>query len=185
MASRYRRAPRWRGVVAAVMGLTLAAGVDAPSAAAEDTPVYSRSDVLEAWRVGGPGVRQAAETALQGSDEDIRTFMTKDLPALEEQDLRVQVAQVMVIGGPGVSEAANTALDGGVKELQDFLDDGLVKPYDDDLRVRVSQIMAAGGPGVQEAAGKSLDGTPDDWRKFINQGSSSRPRTTTVSRSPS
>ncbi|MGW5254257.1 polymorphic toxin-type HINT domain-containing protein [Streptomyces sp. NPDC004012] len=170
MATGFRVVPGRRGIVATLIALALLLGMDVRPVAADGPPAYDRADVLEAWETAGPGVKRAAEAALVGSDEDVQTFMSKDLPVLEEEDLRVQVAQVMAIGGPGVRAAANTALGGGVEQLKAFLNDGFEAPYDEDLRVRVAQVMANGGPGVKAAASKALDGTPDDWQAFIDRG---------------
>ena len=133
-----------------------------PAAAEDEAWVYDRTDVLEAWKYGGPGVREAAAIALAGSDQDVQTFMTQDLPNIWEDDLRVQVAQVMGKGGPAVRAAANTAMDGTATQLQAFLDTTLAPAHDEDLRVRVSTVMATGGPGVKAAGGvRDLSGAEE------------------------
>ncbi|MEU9544054.1 ALF repeat-containing protein [Streptomyces mirabilis] len=149
--------------MATLIALVMVLGVDLRPAAAEgEALVYSRYDVVDAWEYGGPGVRGAAAVALVGSDADVQTFMAKELPDLEVEDLRVQVAQVMAIGGPAVRKAAGVALGGGEEELQAFLDDSFVPAYEEDLRVQVASVMALGGPGVKKAASAALDGTADD-----------------------
>lgn len=148
-----RAVPKWRGFVVMLIALVMVLGIDLRPASAEDeTWVYYRSDVLEAWEYGGPGVHAAAEVALAGSDADVQTFMSVDMPRLEVEDLRVQAATFLASGGPAVRSAADTALSGGEEELHAFLDNDFTTAYEEDQRVQVAQIMAFGSPGVKRAA---------------------------------
>ncbi|MFF7633057.1 polymorphic toxin-type HINT domain-containing protein [Kitasatospora sp. NPDC008050] len=145
-----------------------------PAAAADVTPATGpnadRVKAVAAWQAGGPTVRRAAETALTGSDDDLKAFLAKGQATAADQDLRAKIEELVAGSGPGVREAGIAALAGSAADLQAFLDKGLKKAYEDDQRVRLSQIMSAGGPGVKAAAAKAMDGTLDDVNEFLNAG---------------
>ncbi|MFH9013361.1 ALF repeat-containing protein [Streptomyces sp. NPDC017943] len=55
-----------------------------PATAADtETSPANRGLVVGYWLNGGAGIKEAAEKALLGSDDDIRQFLT-DAPAIQE-----------------------------------------------------------------------------------------------------
>ncbi|MFJ3794235.1 polymorphic toxin-type HINT domain-containing protein [Kitasatospora sp. NPDC090091] len=133
-------------------------------------PNPDRVAAVAAWQAGGPAVRQAAESALTGSDDDLKKFLASGQAASADQDLRAQIEELVAKSGPGVREAGTAALKGSAADLKAFLDKGAKKAYEDDQRVQLSQIMSAGGPGVKDAAGKAMDGTLEDVNRFLTEG---------------
>ncbi|MGW1171894.1 ALF repeat-containing protein, partial [Streptomyces sp. NPDC002550] len=130
-------------------------------------PDTDRAKVVRLWETGGPGVRAAAEVALVGSDDDVKTFLSQ-ASDIAVQDERVAVAQFASIGGLSLQDAARKALDGTPDDLKAFLKDGWKQPLEQDQRVRVAQIIDAGGPEVQKAGRAALNGTPEDIKTFLN-----------------
>ncbi|MGW2253275.1 polymorphic toxin-type HINT domain-containing protein [Kitasatospora sp. NPDC001660] len=146
---------------------TPALAADVPSATAADP---DRVKAVAAWQAGGPAVRHAAETALTGSADDLKAFLTGGQATATDQDLRAKIEDLVANSGPGVREAGAAALKGTADDLKKFLDKGAQKAYEDDQRVKVSQLMATGGPGVKAAAAKAMDGTLTDVNQFLNEG---------------
>jgi len=96
---------------------------------------------------GGSGTRQAGQTAIAGTINDMRTFLESGFQRPWFDDKRVKVGQAIATGGPGVRAAAQQALNGTNEDVMTFLDSGRQRAQDDD-RVRVGQIMNTGGqPG--------------------------------------
>ncbi|MEV3993625.1 DddA-like double-stranded DNA deaminase toxin [Streptomyces sp. NPDC049837] len=153
----------------------LAVGAGVNPAAADDVAVdqvdqWDRSYVVKAWREGGPGVKEAAEAALTGSDEDILTFLKTEEGLAQYHDERVAAGRMASVGGTGVREAARRALSGTQDDLEEFLINGWQQPQEQDNRVRVGQIMSTGGNGVKDAAKAALQGSPADVQKFLDEG---------------
>ncbi|GAB7188571.1 ALF repeat-containing protein [Kitasatospora sp. Ki12] len=168
------RVPRWRLATGLVAGGLLTGLLTVPAAAA-NTPLATgpnpdRVKTVAAWQAGGPTVRQAAESALTGSDDDLKKFLATGQAAAADQDLRAKIEELVAKSGPGVREAGTAALKGSAADLKAFLDKGVKKAFEDDQRVLLSQIMAAGGPGVKDAAGKAMDGSLADVTAFLNEG---------------
>lgn len=161
-----------RAACATLLSAALAAGLlgASPFAAAEApySPAF-RSQVVEIWEAGGNGVKEAAEQALLGSDEDIKQFLT-DMPTIQQTDDRVNVSRVVNAGGPAVREAAKAALQGTPEDVEAFLDEGWKAPQEQDLRVEASRVVNFGGPGVQDAGKAALLGTPEDVKQFLQVG---------------
>ncbi|MFD7827729.1 polymorphic toxin-type HINT domain-containing protein [Kitasatospora sp. NPDC059803] len=168
------RATRSRLAAGLVVGGLLTGLLTVPAAAADTPPATGpnpdRVRTVAAWQSGGPAVRQAAENALTGSDDDLKKFLATGQTAATDQDLRTQIEELVAKSGPGVREAGTAALKGSAADLQAFLDKGVKKAFEDDQRVLLSQIMAAGGPGVKDAAGKAMDGSLADVTAFLNEG---------------
>ncbi|MEU6974084.1 polymorphic toxin-type HINT domain-containing protein [Kitasatospora aureofaciens] len=145
-----------------------------PAAAADTAPATAadpdRVKAVAAWQTGGPAVRHAAETALTGSADDLKAFLTSGQAAAADQDLRTQIEELVAKSGPGVREAGTAALKGSAADLKAFLDKGAQRNFNDDQRIQLARIMDTGGPGVKEAASKALDGTMTDVNKFLNEG---------------
>ncbi|WP_344445898.1 polymorphic toxin-type HINT domain-containing protein, partial [Kitasatospora nipponensis] len=143
-----------------------AAGVDPKTAV-----LKGRQAALRLLDAGGPWVRTAAQTALEGDDTAVQTFLTSTLAVARDRDDRTSA--LAISQAPGKTElrlAAETASVGTTDQVRAFLTTGQYPGKDDDDRVQLSQIMAAGGPGVKAAAGQALSGTIDDVRAFLATG---------------
>ncbi|MFD7596523.1 polymorphic toxin-type HINT domain-containing protein [Kitasatospora sp. NPDC059812] len=143
-----------------------AAGID-PKVAL----LKGRQAALRLLDAGGPWTKAAAQTALEGDDSAVRTFLNAGLAVARDRDDRTSV--MAISQAPGKLEkrlAAETASVGTPDKVRAFLATGQYPGKDDDDRVLLSQIMTAGGPGVKEAAGQALDGTIDDVRAFLATG---------------
>ncbi|PJN23114.1 RNase A-like domain-containing protein [Kitasatospora sp. CB02891] len=165
--------PWRRGAVGVAVGGLLAGLLAIPAFAADEPPIGPIPDrvaAIAAWKDGGPAVRQAAETALAGSDGDVAAFLATGRTAASEADLRTRVEEVTATSGPWVRAAALKALAGTAADVQAFVDSGYKRPFEDDQRLRLSQIMSSGGPAVRKAAGLALDGTIDDVNTFLTTG---------------
>lgn len=171
--SRTRRSGLCGGVTAGLLSTALAIGLLGPAPAlADDDSEYilNRGIVVEYWRDGGSGVKEAAERALLGTEDDIRAFV-RDQPALQTADDRVEVSRIINAGGPAVRGAAKTALASqNADDVAAFLRDGWKAPLEQDRRVEVSRVVDLGGPGVQDAGKAALQGSPEDVAKFLSEG---------------
>ncbi|UJB44842.1 ALF repeat-containing protein [Streptomyces sp. A1-5] len=72
----------------------------------------------------GPGVRKAAEAALNSTPEDRVHFLGVGRQQAQDVDDRVRTSQILHNGGPKVKEAANKALDGTMEDIRYFLEVG-------------------------------------------------------------
>ncbi|MFF3071737.1 polymorphic toxin-type HINT domain-containing protein [Kitasatospora sp. NPDC057936] len=143
-----------------------AAGTDAGTAV-----LKGRQAAFRLLDSAGPWTREAAQSALEGDDSAVRTFLGSTLSVARDRDDRTSVMAIAV--SPGKLEkrlAAETASVGTSDQVRAFLATGQYPGKDDDDRVALSQIMATGGLGVKAAAGKALDGTIDDVRAFLTTG---------------
>ncbi|MFE5736737.1 polymorphic toxin-type HINT domain-containing protein [Streptomyces celluloflavus] len=130
----------------------------------------NRRYAVEQWRSGGVGVKEAAEKALLGTDEDIANFL-KGEDAIERIDDRVDVSRVVNAGGPAVREAGINALKSqDPEDARAFLNEGWKAPLQLDQRVEVGKLINAGGNGVRDAGKKALQGTPEDVAEFLKAG---------------
>ena len=148
------------------LGVLVTAGVLAhpPAASAAEpappTPT-GRATAVEYLRTGGLVVSRAAETALLGSDQDVRHFIDTDLGQAQITDDRVRLASLMAASGPAVTAAAQSALSGTPADVRAFLTTGYKAPYLRDLRFRVAEIMAVGGrPPTRPPRRRSTPATP-------------------------
>ncbi|MEU7231058.1 ALF repeat-containing protein [Streptomyces chrestomyceticus] len=120
-----------------VLSVALAAGLlGAAPASAQDDPedfplAPDRALAVSAWRLGGSGIRQAAEQALVGTDDDIRKFLD-EAPAIQYDDDYIDASRIFNTGGPAVREATKTALRGTPGELREYLRGGWQKPLEED-----------------------------------------------------
>ncbi|WP_189702747.1 ALF repeat-containing protein, partial [Streptomyces anandii] len=164
-----------RGATTALLPLALTAGLlgASPARAVDgdsDSLPPDRDLVVEYWRDGGSGVKEAAERALLGGDDDIRAFL-HDQPALQAVDDRVDVSRIINAGGPAVREAAKNALASqNPDDVTAFLRGGWKAPLEQDQRVEASRVINFGGPGVQDAGKAALKGSPEDVAKFLSDG---------------
>jgi len=127
------------------------------AARADETPelvTADRSRVLMLWEAGGALVKPAAEQALLGTDDDVRTFLSQ-VGDLQGTDDRIAAVQVYSSGGPTVRAVALQAID--ADKTADFLTSGWQTAAHSDQRIRVTQMLSAGGPQLRKAAQKALD----------------------------
>ncbi|MFE6748835.1 ALF repeat-containing protein [Kitasatospora purpeofusca] len=92
---------------------------------------------------GGPEVRAAANTAMDGSYADVVTFLQEGQYTARAKDNRAQVAQIAETGGPAVKKAALAALDGNEQAVATFLIEGWAK-------ARAEDEAAAAKPGIEQ-----------------------------------
>lgn len=145
------------------------AGVSAPDNKADEEN-KAKIQAMLADPKEGPGVREAAQLALDGTPEDRVRFLEIGQHNTRESDLRVRLSQIMSVGGPAVRAAANRAMDGGVADVIAFLEHGRFVAEGKD-RLTVSQLAETGGAAVKAAALTALDGTSYSViAKFLNEG---------------
>ncbi|MEV7360464.1 ALF repeat-containing protein [Kitasatospora sp. NPDC091276] len=152
-------------------------GPDTASKGAEDQGTgqeeHDRAEVrrILADQESGPGVREAAQKALNGTAADLRHFLDVELHDQRVIDNRVKAYQVLAVGGPAVKKAATAALRGGTAEdVAKFLKEGqFTARAEDEDRAKVQSILddKETGPAVREAAQKALAGTAADVRHFL------------------
>ncbi|MGW3275692.1 ALF repeat-containing protein [Streptomyces kronopolitis] len=95
---------------------SLAAGLlgAGPAAAAETDEdglplITDRGQVVAYWMNGGTGIKEAAEQALLGTDDDIKKFL-EQRDRIEFDDDYVDASRLFNAGGPAVREAAKRDL---------------------------------------------------------------------------
>lgn len=111
----------------------------------------------------GPGVREAAEKALDGTAEDVRRFLEVGQYEARAIDNRVRVAQIINFGGPEVRAAGIKALRGTREDIRNFLEAG---QYEARAKDKAAEEAAKNKP----APDKSHDGGTD---KKTEQGQKS------------
>ncbi|MCA6095926.1 hypothetical protein LE181_27655 [Streptomyces sp. SCA3-4] len=162
-----------RATYAALLSTALVSSLlgSTPAFAAGEPHSYSSQDrgsVLYQWQTGGSGIKEAAEKALLGTDEDIANFL-KGSDGIQRIDDRIEVGRVINAGGPSVRKAGIAALKSqNPADVKAFLKDGWQEPLQIDQRVEVGKLINAGGKGVKDAGTKALQGTPEDVARFIN-----------------
>ncbi|PYC77009.1 hypothetical protein C7C46_20485, partial [Streptomyces tateyamensis] len=82
---------------------------------------------------GGPGVKAAANAALNGTIDDVRAFLTTGQYKARNDDNRVLITQDITNGGPEVKAAAQAAMSGPDSGLETFLNVGLPKAQQRDM----------------------------------------------------
>ncbi|MEV5127617.1 ALF repeat-containing protein, partial [Streptomyces decoyicus] len=116
-----------------VAGLLGAAPATAADTSDDDLP-YMRRLVVRLWMDGGAGVKEAAEQALVGSGQDLKTFLDQK-DSIEFVDDYVDASRIFNAGGPAVREAAKTALKNSTSDkpeaLRAFLKDGWKAPLEE------------------------------------------------------
>ncbi|MFF3204950.1 ALF repeat-containing protein [Streptomyces sp. NPDC002962] len=166
---------------------TTAATVPATTAKASvvttDTPVDDMSE--EDLRVAiariladedsGRRVLREADEALDGTVEDMRTFLKTGYRLAQAEDDRVAVFRILADkdSGKGVVREANKALDAGTPEaLRAFLETGYRLARAEDDRVAVFRILAdpTSSAALRAAAEEVIDGTPEELRYFLEVG---------------
>ncbi|MFF0063359.1 polymorphic toxin-type HINT domain-containing protein [Streptomyces sp. NPDC005279] len=155
--------------------MALIAGVSGGSpAAAEDQPdseisVFYRDLVVDYWQSGGAGIKESAERALLGSDEDVRKFLD-EAPNIQHDDDYVDASRIFNVGGVAVREATKRALKGTPEELREYLRSGWKAPLEEDREVEASRVINFGGTGVKDAGKAALKAGPEAVAKFLESG---------------
>ncbi|MFC5805834.1 polymorphic toxin-type HINT domain-containing protein, partial [Streptomyces formicae] len=135
------------------------------------TAAKGRQAAVNMLGSGGTWVRDAAESALSGTDADVAEFVRAGLTVALEQDDRASVAHIAANTTiPAQQQAALDALDKSIDQVREFLRTRAYPGKEDDDRVAVGKISAAGGPGVKAAASEALDGTAADLAHFLEVG---------------
>lgn len=125
----------------------------------QDRKVDDRISVNRMLAAGGPTIKDAAQRALDATDDAaISAFLFSGWQLPASVDRRIHVDQMLAAGGPELQKAAQVALDADTDDaIQDFLDSGWKAPYEVDQRIRVDQAFAAGGPETRVAAQRALE----------------------------
>lgn len=131
----------------------------------------TRAGVLAARDAGGPQVKEAAEAALVGGEEELCAFVREQWGELELVDREIFANQMLASGGPAMKDAVTPLLDAQDPEaLGAFLANGWNDPWLADQEIRINQLAAAGGPQVKQAAWVALDaGSPEDLERFLSE----------------
>ncbi|MFJ4793794.1 ALF repeat-containing protein [Kitasatospora purpeofusca] len=133
----------------------------------------ARLKLTQIMFMGGPAVKDAANTAMMGSYADVVKFLEEGQFTARAQDDRAEIERLLAdpATGPGVREAGQKALDTGTPAaLRHFVETELPVQREHDARVALSQIMAKGGPEVRAAASTAMDGSYADVVKFLQEG---------------
>ncbi|MEU4210822.1 polymorphic toxin-type HINT domain-containing protein [Streptomyces sp. NPDC026206] len=152
--------------------MALAIGLlGAAPASAQEVPegFTDRALAVSYWESGGSGIREAAERALLGSDEDIRKFLG-EADAIQYDDDYVDASRIFNTGSIAVREATKKALQGSPDELRAYLKSGWQKPLEEDREVEASRVINFGGPGVKDAGKAALQSGAEAVAKFLATG---------------
>ncbi|WP_097886229.1 ALF repeat-containing protein [Streptomyces sp. st140] len=114
-------------------------------------------------------LREAAEQALLGGEEEIQKFL-QDAQSIQNIDNRIETARLAMTSGPYVREAAVAALQTTPTELEDFLAFGYQEPQDQDNRIETARLTQLGGTYVREAGETALQGSAEERELFLSQG---------------
>ena len=169
----------WWRRLAIVVALALAAGFLQPAAAASADddyeippydPLLARSTAVYLMVDGSPSVRRAAEVALLGTDDDVKTFVEGGgIDEAMYADAKAAAQVLAGMDGPSVRSAALAAIAGSP--------DGLTPSSTAAGRQRWGRRAAAGLPadGVRRsdrARGgvRALAGTAEELTQFLSEG---------------
>ncbi|MFE2046614.1 DddA-like double-stranded DNA deaminase toxin [Streptomyces sp. NPDC059477] len=119
---------------------------------------------------GGPGMRQAAKTAMLKSPAELETFLLYGYEEPLDEDRTVEIARLITLGGPGVQAEGKAALQGTFDDRELFLESGQYTAREDDNSVEVARLATLGGPNVKAAAKIALRGTAEDMVEFLEVG---------------
>lgn len=120
-------------------------------------------------------LRTAAETALNGSDATVKSFLQNQNYAGRYSQDRLKINQIKsaatTAGDTVLANAAQTALDADtLPAFRDFLGTGQYNAAAIGQRVLVNQAAAAGSAEVQASAQIALDGPPSGLKEFLTTG---------------
>ncbi|MEU4157400.1 ALF repeat-containing protein, partial [Actinoplanes sp. NPDC026670] len=151
---------------AALLAEAVATGTD-PQVALRS----GRQAALRLMTAGGPWSRSAAESALGGTEQDLRHWLTTGRALAAEQDDRSRVTQLADNSNKAALKAAAvTALGGTHAQVVAFLRLPMYTGKETDDRVAVAQIMSRGGQATKAAATAALRGTVADIHAFLRTG---------------
>ncbi|WFE50479.1 hypothetical protein [Micromonospora sp. WMMD1155] len=171
-----RGARRTFRTIAACLVLTLAvqvAGSGVPAHADTDSEITiaeMRDQAVYDLIAGGPSVRRAAESALLGSDDEVRTYIEVGYDVAQQADERAAVQAIAGMDGPAVRAAALAALDKPREEMWAFANGGFDSAWDADERVRAYRVFESGGVTVRAAAQSALEGGAEQVGEFLASG---------------
>ncbi|GAA2469664.1 SCP1.201-like deaminase [Streptomyces mauvecolor] len=152
------------GLLSGLLGAPNAFAADAPA-----VPADARGQIVSYWQHGGDDLKEAAEKALLGGDDEIRKFL-QDAPSIQYDDNRVDAARLAMTGGPEVRQAAQAAMLKSPGELERFLLDGFEDAQDEDAKVDIARMVTLGGSSVRDAGKEALQGTAEDRERFLQSG---------------
>lgn len=152
------------GLLSGLLGTPAAAAAEAGT-----LPANVRAEIVGYWETGGAGLKEAAEQALLGGDEGIRTFLD-EAESIQYDDNRVETARLVMTGGPGMRLAAKEAMLESPADLETFLLYGYEEPLDEDRKVEIARLITLGGAGVQAAGKDALQGSSEDRELFLTTG---------------
>ncbi|MGW0538337.1 hypothetical protein [Streptomyces sp. NPDC003032] len=138
----------------ALTSLARAVEGDAPDPLA--LPDSDRAKAVKAWITGGRATRAAAADVLVGTDADIRTFLTEQLPQTTAEDSRVAVLTYLTNAGKGMRREATAALDSGDAAIAAFVKDGFKPVIIEDLQVATASVVSNSGKAVQRAGSAAM-----------------------------
>jgi hypothetical protein len=164
------RMTKVRAVATAVVMILAGSLLVAPERASAAGDTDDRAFAVSLLTDSGPSTRRAAESALLGSDADLRAFLATGRVAAQQADDRAAAQVLAGMDGPAVRAAALHALDGSPEQLRQFVEEGWKQPWAVDERLRVQQVLEAGGPRTKQAAAAALAGTAEDWSEFLLTG---------------
>ncbi|WP_066943356.1 ALF repeat-containing protein [Streptomyces lushanensis] len=125
----------------------------------------------------GRGVVREANKALNGTVEQMRTFLKTGYRLAQAEDDSVAIARILFLatknGDKAVIREANKALDDHSPEaLRAFLETGYRLAQAEDDRVAVARILADPtiSDALRAAAEAVIDGTPEELRYFLEVG---------------
>ncbi|MFI6761194.1 polymorphic toxin-type HINT domain-containing protein [Micromonospora sp. NPDC050417] len=166
----------WIRRIAAVIIVVLVAGLIQPAmpALAEDDyeipaydPLLSRRTAVYYMVDGGPSVRRAAEAALLGTEEDVKTFVESGVDEALIADARAAAHVLAGMDGPATRAGALQALNGTPDEVAAFVEGGWQSAWASDERIRAYRLVESGGPTLRSAAERALAGTPTQLTEFL------------------
>lgn len=174
MITKIRRTIRggWKVVVAslAVMMVVQVAGSGIPAYAEIDgdlTIMEMRDEAVVDLLEGGSSVKRAAETALLGSDQDVRYYFETGYDIAQRADERAAVETLAGMDGPTVRAAALATLGKSREDIWAFANGGFESAWDADERLRVYRILESGGVTVKGAAQSALAGGAEQIDEFL------------------
>ncbi|MDI2034348.1 ALF repeat-containing protein [Paenarthrobacter nitroguajacolicus] len=155
----------------------LLATLTAVDADLEALIVQARQATLDLSLVGTPEVRKAAETALAGGDDAIKSFIAVgndaafELDGPAELEDRQRVAQLQATGGEYVFKAASEAGKSTSHAIiRYFLEYGHAVAQELDNQILAFRSIDQGGLEVRAAANVGLDGSRADLQTFATVG---------------
>ncbi|MFB7234857.1 DddA-like double-stranded DNA deaminase toxin [Streptomyces sp. NPDC056269] len=122
------------------------------------------------FAVAGPGVRAAAHEALDGTPEQLATFLRSGWQGPLDADRQVEISSIVTSADAGVRAAGIAALEGTREDRANYLAKGRYGAQRADDQVEASKIYTKGGPNVRAAAKLALGGTQEDVSEFLTVG---------------